>query len=282
MKTWIAATALAAASAAALAQTLPGKEPPKPAAKAATRNGTANAASGPVATVNGVAVPQARLELLMRQQAQRGMPDNEQMRGMVREELINREVIAQEAQRSGLAKNAEVQTQMELVRQEVLVSAYIREWVRRNPITEADVTKEYERARQQAGEKEYKARHILLETEEDAKRVIAELNKGAKFEELATRSSKDPGSASRGGDLDWNVPGTFDRAFSDAMVKLDKGKYTQQPVQTRFGYHVIRLDDVRATSFPALSEVRERIQQQLVQARVETLVKSLRSKAKIE
>jgi peptidyl-prolyl cis-trans isomerase C len=218
----------------------------------------------------------------MRQQAARGGQDNDQMRALMREELINRELIAQEAGRAGIAKNAEVQAQLDLVRQEIVVGAYIREWVSKNPITDADVQKEYDRAKAQAGDKEYRARHILLETEDQAKGMIAELKKGGKFDELATKNSKDSGTATRGGDLDWNVPGAYDRAFSDAMVKLEKGKYTEAPVQSRFGYHVILLEDVRPVKFPALAEVKPRLQQQLVQGKIEQLVKGLRAKAKIE
>jgi peptidyl-prolyl cis-trans isomerase C len=169
-----------------------------------------------------------------------------------------------------------------MARQEVLVGAYIRDWMRKNPVTDADVQKEYERAKAQAGDKEYRARHILVETEEQAKNLIAELKKGGKFEDLASKNSKDTGSAQRGGDLDWNVPTTFDRQFSDAMVKLEKGKFTEAPVRTRFGFHVIQLDDVRAVKFPALNEVRQRISQQIAQNRIDELVKSLRAKAKVE
>ena len=272
MKTWTLAAALLAAAAVAHGQALP----TKPAAKAQAKGGSA------IASVNGVAVPAARLELLVKQQEQRGMPDNEHTRSMVREELINRELIVQEAQRTGLAKSADVQTQVDLARQEIVVGAYLRDWVSKNPITDADVKKEYERAKSQAGEKEYRARHILVETEDEAKKVIAELKKGGKFDEIAAKSSKDPGSAQRGGDLDWNVPGTFDKQFSDAMVNLEKGSYTDQPVRTRFGFHVIRLDDVRAVQFPPYEQMRGRLQQQLVHGKVEALVKSLRAKAKIQ
>jgi len=279
MKLWIYIAALLLATPALGQPTLPTKEPAK---KEAAKPKPA-AAQGPnIATVNGVGVPRTRQDLLMQQQAGRGMPDNEQTRAMVREELINREVIAQEAQKSGLAKSPDVQTQLDMARQEVLVSAYIRDWMRKNPVSDAEVQKEYERAKAQAGDKEYKARHILVETEDQAKNMIAELKKGAKFEDLASKNSKDPGSAQRGGDLDWNVPSTFDRQFSDAMVKLEKGKYTETPVRTRFGFHIIQLDDVRAVKFPALNEVRSRISQQLTQNRVEELVKSLRAKAKVE
>jgi peptidyl-prolyl cis-trans isomerase C len=251
---------------------------PEKAAKPAAKP----AAGKPIATVNGVVVPQARADFLMQQQAQRGAPDNEQMRGAVREELINREVLAQEARKAGAEKAPEVQTQLDMVRQEIVVSYYLREFARKNPVTEAEIQKEYDRAKSQHGDKEYKARHILVETEDQAKGLIADLKKGAKFDELATKNSKDTGSAQRGGDLDWNVPGTFDKQFSDAMVKLEKGKHSEAPVKTRFGFHIIQLDDVRPAKFAAIGEVRPRIQQMLVQNKIEQLIKGLRAKAKIE
>jgi peptidyl-prolyl cis-trans isomerase C len=272
------------APALALAQTepLPGKPPAKKAAEPKAAAKGAKPAGGPVATVNGTAIPRSRLDMMMKQQASRGGQDNEQMRSMMRDELINRELISQEATRAGIARNAEVQAQLDVVRQEILVGAYIRDWVGKHPITDADLQKEYDRAKAAAGDKEYRARHILVETEDQAKGMIAELKKGGKFDELATKNSKDGGTATRGGDLDWNAPGAFDRVFSDAMVKLDKGKYTEAPVQTRFGYHVILLEDVRPIRFPPFDEVKPRIQQQLVQAKIADLVKGLRAKAKVE
>jgi peptidyl-prolyl cis-trans isomerase C len=213
---------------------------------------------------------------------QRGAQDNDEMRRMIREELVNREIIMQEAQKSGIGKQQEVQTQLDMARQEILVSAYLRDYVKKHPITDADIQKEYERAKAQHGDKEYKARHILVETEEQAKKLIADLKKGGKFDDLASKNSKDTGSASRGGDLDWNVPATYDKQFADAMVRLEKGKYTEQPVQTRFGFHVIQLDDVRPSRFATLAEVKPRIQQALAQAKIEELVKGLRAKAKVQ
>jgi peptidyl-prolyl cis-trans isomerase C len=279
--------ALLAAPALALAQApLPGKEKhaaksDKPAAKPAAKS-AAKPGAGSFATVNGVPVPNSRVELLMQQQVQRGGADTEQMRNMVKEELVNREVLMQEAQRAGIARQADVQTQLDMARQEIIVSAYLRDYVRKHPITDADVQKEYDRAKAQHGDKEYKARHILVETEDQAKALIAELKKGGKFEDLASKNSKDTGSAQRGGDLDWNVPATYDRQFSDAMVKLEKGKYTDAPVRTRFGFHIIQLDDVRPSRFASLAELKPRIQQMLAQNKVEGLVKELRAKAKIE
>jgi peptidyl-prolyl cis-trans isomerase C len=267
------AASFVAAPLIALAQDAP-KENAKGAAKAPAKEVAAR--------VNGVAVPKSRLDFMVQQQAARGAPDNDQTRAMVREELVNREVIAQEAAKSGIAKTAEVQSQLDLARQEIIVGAYVRDWVRKHPISDADIQKEYDKARSQTGDKEYKPRHILLETEDQAKDMIAQLKKGAKFDELATKNSKDTGTKERGGDLDWNVPGVFDKQFSDAMVKLEKGKFTEAPVQTRFGFHVIQLDDVRPVKFPALADVKPRIQQQLVQAKIEELVRGLRAKAKVE
>ena len=273
MKFAVVLAALLALPLSALAQDKP---PAKAAAKAAAKDKDA------VATVNGVPVPASQMEFLMQQQKQRGAPDNEQTRRMLRDELVNRQVVMQEAQRAGVGKNPEVQTQLDIARQEILVGAYLRDWVKRHPVTDAEIQKEYDRARTQSGDKEYRARHILVETEDQAKGLIAELKKGAKFDELASKNSKDAGSKERGGDLDWNVPGAFDKQFSDAMVNLDKGKYTEAPVQTRFGYHVIQLDDVRPIRFPGLAEVKQRIQQQLAQHRVDELIRVLRAKAKVE
>ncbi len=236
----------------------------------------------PVAKVNGVAVPASRMELLMQQQRSRGAPDNAQTRQMLREELVNREIVAQEAQRAGFGKNPEVQTQFEMARQEILVGAYLRDWVQKHPVSDDDVQKEYDRAKSQTGDKEYRARHILVETEDEAKSLISQLKKGSSFAELAQKNSKDPGSKERGGDLDWNVPAAFDKTFSDAMAGLDKGKFTEAPVHTRFGYHIIQLDDVRQTRFPALAEVKPRIRQQITQQKIDELVRGLRAKAKVE
>ena len=187
----------------------------------------------------------------MKSQAARGVPDSPQLRNEVREQLIVREIIAQEATKKGLAKNVDVQAQLELARQQVLWNAYIADFIKANPIPDAQLKAEYDKLRSTRGDKEYKTRHILLEKEDEAKAVIAELKKGRKFEELA-KQSKDPGSKDRGGDLDWNSPAGYVKPFGDAMVKLEKGKYTEVPVQTQFGWHVILVEDVRQAKFPTL------------------------------
>jgi len=253
-------------------------EAPKPVASEAPKP----PAEPSVATVNGVPLPQSQLDFMVRQQTSRGAPDNPQTRATVREELINRELLAQEAQRAGIASEAEIRTQAEVSRRDMLVGAYVRDLLRKQPITDAEVQQEYDRVRAEVGDKEYRARHILVGSEAEAKALIAELDQGVPFAELARKHSKDPGSSQRGGDLDWNVPQVFDRAFGEAMTKLEKGRYTKEPVRTRFGFHVIMIDDVRVVRFPSLAEVRQRIENQLTQQRVQDAVRQLRAKAKVE
>ena len=271
-----AAAAVLAVPALALAQAqLPTKEPAAKPAAPATRE-------GPVATVNGVTIPRQRAEFVVRQQTARGAQDSDQLRARVREVLINNEVITQEASKAGLTKKPEVLLQLEMARQEVIVNNYVNDYISKHPVSDAEIQTEYERAKAQTGTTEYKARHILVESEDEAKRLIAELKKGGKFDDLAQKNSKDTGSKDRGGDLDWQIPGVFDKTFADAMVKLEKGKLTDAPVHTRFGYHIIQLEDIRPVKIPPLSEVKPQIQQRLVQIKVDKLVSELRAKAKVE
>jgi peptidyl-prolyl cis-trans isomerase C len=241
----------------------------------------APAASGRVATVNGVAIPKSRVDVVVRAQAQRGVPDSEQMRTEIKEQLIIREIVAQEAAKKGLAKNTDVAAQLELSRQEVLWGAYIADFIKNTPVSDAQIKAEYDRVKAQRGDKEYHVRHILVEKEDEAKQIIAELKKGKKFEDLA-KQSKDPGSKDRGGDLDWNAPGGYVKPFADAMTKLTKGKYTEVAVQTQFGWHVILLEDVRDTKIPTFEEAKPQIAQALQQQQFTKAVQDLRAKAKVE
>jgi peptidyl-prolyl cis-trans isomerase C len=233
------------------------------------------------ATVNGVTIPAARIDSIVKAQGARGVPDSPQLRNEVREQLIVREIIAQEATRKGLAKNVDVQAQLELARQQVLWNAYIADFIKSNPIPDAQLKAEYEKLRSTRGDKEYKTRHILLEKEDEAKAVIAELKKGRKFEELA-KQSKDPGSKDRGGDLDWNSPAGYVKPFGDAMVKLEKGKYTEVPVQTQFGWHVILVEDVRQAKFPSFDEIKPQLTERLQEQAFSRSVTDLRAKAKVD
>ena len=233
------------------------------------------------AVVNNKAIPKQKVDDFVAALAAQGRPDSPELRAAVRDELIARELFSQEAEKKGLLRNAEVQRQLDNARQEILIRALIREHLKANPITDAEIKGEYDKVAKSGGDKEYKARHVLVEKEDDAKKIIEQLKKGAKFEELA-KQSKDTGSAAKGGDLDWNGAGTFVKPFSDAMVKLEKGQFTDVPVQTQFGWHVIRLDDVRESSPPPLEQVKPQIQQELERRRVQTLQQDLRAKAKIQ
>lgn len=233
------------------------------------------------AVVNNKPIPKQKVDDFVAALAAQGRPDTPELRAAVREELIARELFVQEAEKKGLTRNADVQRQLDNVRQDILIRALIRDHLKANPIKDDEIKAEYDKIRAQAGDKEYHARHILVEKEDEAKDIIAQLKKGAKFEELA-KKSKDTGSAQSGGDLDWNTPQTFVKEFSDVMVKLEKGKFTETPVKTQFGYHVIRLDDVREAKAPPLEQVRPQIQQELERHRVQALQQSLRAKAKIQ
>jgi peptidyl-prolyl cis-trans isomerase C len=241
----------------------------------------AQAAGSKVATVNGVAIPKSRVDFLVKMQSGRGVPDSEGLRNEIREQLILLELVTQEAARKGLAKNSEVQAQVDLARQNVLRQAYVADFVRTHPVNDAQLKTEYERLRAARGDKEYKTRHILVEKKEEAEAIIADLKKGKKFEELA-KQSKDVGSKDRGGDLDWNSPAGYVKPFADAMVKLEKGKYTEQPVQTQFGWHVILVEDVRQTQFPAFDEVKPQLAQRLQEQAFSKSLADLRAKAKVE
>ncbi len=233
------------------------------------------------AVVNNKPIPKQKVDEFVQALTAQGRPDSPELRAAVREELIARELFVQEAERKGLARNADVQRQLDAARQEILIRALIRDYGKTHPVTDADVKAEYDKLKAGGGEKEYRARHILVEKEEDARGIIEQLKKGAKFEDLA-KQSKDTGSAANGGDLDWNVPGTFVQPFAEALASLDKGKLTEKPVQTQFGWHVIRLDDVREVKAPPLEQVKPQIQQELERRKVQTLQQELRSKAKIQ
>ena len=246
----------------------------KPAAKAAGK-------SSVVATVNGVAIPATRAEALLQSQLAQGQQDSEQLRAAVRNDLITREILSQASKKKGFDKKSEVNAQFELARQGIMVNAYLQDFVSSHPVKDDAVKNEYENIIKTMGSKEYKARHILVEKEDEAKSIVARLQKGEKFEELA-KQSKDPGNKDRGGELGWSAPSGYVKPFADAMVALEKGKFSATPVNTQFGWHVIQLDDVRDLKHPPLDEVKPQIQQRLQQQILEKHITELRAKAKVE
>lgn len=238
-------------------------------------------AAEPVAKVNGKTIPAARAEVLIANQIAQGQAKTPELEAAVKEELVRREVLAQEAAKKGVDKKTDVQAQLELARQGVMIGAYLNEYARNVKISDADVQKEFEGINSAVGKNEYKVRHILVESEGEAKDIIAKLKGGARFEDLA-KASKDPGSKDRGGELGWGNKASYVPPFSDAMTKLEKGKFTETPVQSQFGWHVIQLDDTRELKTPPFDEVKPQIIQRMRQMAVEKHILDLRAKAKVE
>ncbi len=247
-------------------------------------SGAANAQN--IAIVNGKAIPKARVDAFIatvsaqaKAQGQQLPPNFEQQ---AKDEVITREIFMQEASKRSLDANDDFKTQMELARQSILIRALVEDEKKKSGVTDAEVKTEYDKFTKENGGKEYKARHILVEKEDAAKAIIASLKKGGKFEDIAKKQSKDTGSGANGGDLDWANPAGYVKEFSDAMVGLAKGKTTETPVKSQFGYHIIRLEDVREAKLPSMEEVKPQIKQQLEQQKMAKFQEDLRKSAKIE
>jgi len=235
----------------------------------------------PLAVVNGKEIPALYGELVKREMAQ-GQPDSPQLDARVRESLINLELLSRAALDKGLDKDPNLAATLDIRRKDQLAKAYLEDYVKAHPVTEAEIQAMYDKAKAEAVEPEYRARHILVKTEAEAKKIIADLGKKAKFEDLAKKYSQDPGSAKNGGALDWSDRRAFVPAFSDALASLKKGETTKTPVKTQFGYHIIRLDDTRKPQLPPLDTVRGEIVKQLQQQRIRDAISATRAGAKIE
>lgn len=235
-----------------------------------------------LAVVNGKPVPSSRVNALKQQVEASGRPVTPEVLAQIKEELIAREIFMQEAKKQGLDASDEYKTQIELARQTILIRQLFADFQKKNPVTDADIKAEYDKFAAANGGKEYRARHILVEKEDEALALIAQIKKGGSFEDLAKKASKDPGSGANGGDLDWAAAGSYVPEFSGAMVKLDKGQMTETPVKSQFGFHIIRVDDVREAQLPKLEDVKPQIAQQLQQQKLSTFQDNLRSKAKIQ
>ena len=234
-----------------------------------------------LAIVNGKPIPKERAEALKQQVERSGRPVTPEMEGQIKEEVIAREIFMQEAQRRGLEASSDYKAQMELARQTILIRELFLDQQKKDPVADAEIQAEYDKFVAANAGKEYKASHILVEKESEAKAILASLKKGGKFEEIAKKQSKDPGSGAKGGDLDWAAPGSYVSEFTEALVKLEKGKVSE-PVKSQFGWHIIRLDDVRQAQLPKIEEVKPQISQQLQQMKVTKFQDELRAKAKIE
>jgi peptidyl-prolyl cis-trans isomerase C len=275
MKNTITRSLLAAALgatlvAAASAQT-PARKPTSAAAPAAAAKATGSELYS-----------QQQLDLIVKERVAQGQPDSPELREFLKQELINRELLLRAAKSKGLDKDATLRTQMQVAADTILIRSYVNDMISAKQVGDDVLKKEYDQIKAGLGDKEYRARHILVEKKEEADAIIKQLQSGAKFEDLAKASSKDPGSKENGGDLDWAVPSNYVKPFSDAMIALEKGKYTPQPVQSPFGFHVIKLEDVREAKAPPYDEVKPQLAQRMQAKLLEEHVMELRSKAGVK
>ncbi|MFP5391724.1 MAG: peptidyl-prolyl cis-trans isomerase [Gammaproteobacteria bacterium] len=235
-----------------------------------------------LAVVNGKAIPSSRADAIVKQAVAQGQQqDTPALRARIKEELIAREVLMQEALKQNFDKSPEVKQQLDNARQTIVVNALLRDYITKHPVKDEDIKAEYDRFKAETGDKEYHVRHILLETEADAKATIAKIKGGAKFEDLA-KNSKDSGTAANGGDLDWASPSSFPKEFSSAFVNLQKGQVTENPVQTANGWHVVKVDDIRAAKLPSLDEVKPQVAEALQQKKLQAYQEELQKKAKVQ
>ncbi len=238
------------------------------------------------AVVNGKAIPKAKLDKMLASAGQ--VANNPELRDRARDMLITRELINQEAIKRGVINNDGIQEQLEQARLNILVGAVFEDYIQREGVTEAELKTAYEQVKGQFSGKEYKVKHILVEKEADAKSLIAKIKAGEKFEDLAKANSKDPGSALNGGDLNWMNPQALVPEFSKAMVALDKGQMTDKPVKSQFGFHIIKLEDVRESKVPTIAELKPQLIQMMAQdqnwqkAKFEEMLAKLKSKAKVQ
>jgi peptidyl-prolyl cis-trans isomerase C len=234
-----------------------------------------------VATVNGKPVPMSRVDALIKT-ATHGQEAPPELKAQAKDQVVMREIFAQEAEKQGIPSTADYKTQLDLMRQTVLINTLFQNFIKAHPISDADAKAEYDKIKAEQSGMEYHARHILVDSEDDAKKLIAQIKAGAKFEDLAKKNSKDTGSAENGGDLDWAKPTAYVPEFSAALQGLKKGQMTETPVKTQFGYHIIRLEDTRAAQFPSYDEVKDKIKQQMEQVKLQEYQESLRKAAKTD
>lgn len=235
-----------------------------------------------VAIVNGKPVPKARAEALMAQAVKQGQPQSPELEAQVRDEVVLREMFQQEAEKRGLAATAEYKTQMEFARQSILIRELFADYQKKNPVSDADTRAEYEKFKAQSAGTEVRARHILVEKEDEAKALIAQIKGGMSFEEIAKKNSKDPGSGANGGDLDFANPNSYVPEFAQALLKLKKGEMTETPVKSQFGYHIIRYEDSRPAQFPEYDAVKAQIQQRIQQQKLAQFRDEIKAKSKTD
>jgi peptidyl-prolyl cis-trans isomerase C len=261
--------------------TLPAYAGDPTATPASTPAASAPAKPGFVATVNGVAIPNIYADVVRKDLAGSGRTVTDEN---VRDVLISNELLAQEATKLGLDKPPEIQAMLDLQRKDTLGKLLIENYAKQHPVSPERIQAEYDRLKAKFGDTEYHAQHILVKDEAQANELIKKLSgkKPAKFEDLAKKYSIDTGSAPNGGDLGWKAPANYMPEFATAMTALKKGGITMTPVHTQYGWHIIKLEDTRKLEFPALSQVKDKIANKLMQEDVQSYLIDLRKSAKVE
>lgn len=239
-------------------------------------------AADAIATVNGKQIKQSVYDVITKDITASGQKIDDNTKNAIINELVSSELVYQEAQRLGLDKQPEFLVREELGRRKLLTNVFLQDYLKKNPVSDADTKAAYEQYKKAYGDKEYSARHILVKTEAEAKDIIAQLNKGGDFAKLAKEKSLDPGSKDKGGDLGWFSPASMVKPFSDVAANLQKGAISASPVQTQFGWHIIKLVDTRPAQPLAYEKVKDGLQKNLQQRHLEKMMSDLRSKAKID
>jgi peptidyl-prolyl cis-trans isomerase C len=237
-----------------------------------------------IATVNGQAITQQSLDQFVTLLVGQGAQDTPELREQVKQEMINRLVVVQAAEKAGIDKQSDVKQELELARQGILVRALVSDYLKKNPITDAKIQSEYDKIKKaQSGKQEYKLRHILVKDQKAAEDLTAAIKaKKVTFDAAAKKDSLDPGSGKNGGDLGWGPATNYVPEFAKAVEGLKKGQMTDKPVQTQFGWHIIQLDDTRDIKFPDLAEVKPQLEEMLRQQQVAEYQQDLLKKATIK
>jgi peptidyl-prolyl cis-trans isomerase C len=241
----------------------------------------ASFAADSVATVNGKTIKKSWVDYITKDAVARGQKNSEGMKNAIINELIGSELAYQEAKKKGLDKSADFKANKELANRKLLVNVFLQDYMKKNPVSDADKKAAYEQYKKEIGDKEYNARHILVKTETEAKELLEKIKKGGDFAKLAKEKSLDPGSKKKGGDLGWFSPAGMVKPFSEAVTSLKKGAIVDAPVQTQFGWHIIKLINTRATKIPSYEKAKGGLERTLQQRKLEKLMLSLKNKAKI-
>lgn len=248
-----------------------------------SKTGITPAAGDIAATVNGTPISKDSVDQIVGQRIAMGQPDSPEIRKAVINQIALQMLVSQEAIKKNLDKTPEVIDQIKLTQQSILANAFVQDYTKNNPVSDDMLKAEYDKVKAQMSGTEYKARHILVDKEAQAKDIIAKLKKNAKlFDSLAKQYSKDPGSKDKGGDLGWFDPRGMVPEFGAAVAKLEKGKFTLEPVKTQFGYHVILLEDSRTKQVPTFEQVKPQLAKRVQEQNMKKLIDDIMAKAKIE